>query len=109
MKVILFADNQRAQELLRMGESITDVEGRPSPKLLGANGRYAIRLEQGDDQWTTNHGYAWWGGEQGVVDSLRTFLFTDRAIYRPGQEVFFKGIVSVKRGKTTEVLSLIHI
>ncbi|MBK6540406.1 MAG: hypothetical protein IPG10_03800 [Flavobacteriales bacterium] len=103
VKVILFADNQRAQELARMGEAITDVEGRPSPKLLGANGRYSIRLEQGEDQWSTSYGYAWWGGEQGITDSLRTFLFTDRAIYRPGQEVFFKGIVSVKRGKTTEV------
>ena len=30
-------------------------------------------------------------------ERIRTFLFTDRAIYRPGQPVFFKGLVV--RGK----------
>ncbi|MBK6777067.1 MAG: hypothetical protein IPG74_14945 [Flavobacteriales bacterium] len=34
---------------------------------------------------------------------LRTFLFTDRAIYRPGQPIEFKGVATVKNGKTTEV------
>ncbi len=29
-------------------------------------------------------------------DNLKTFLFTDRSIYRPGQTVYFKGIVITK-------------
>ncbi len=33
---------------------------------------------------------------------LQTFLFTDRSIYRPGQTVYFKGIVLNKTGKAVE-------
>lgn len=33
-----------------------------------------------------------------VTHTLRTWLFTDRAIYRPGQTVYFKGIVTEKYG-----------
>ncbi len=35
--------------------------------------------------------------------SLQTLLFTDRAIYRPGQEIFFKGIVLEKKGEKTVI------
>lgn len=71
--------------------------------------------DRGQQRWTITHGkdklvsgsnyYYWYGdnGEQG--DPLRTFLFTDRAIYRPGQKIFFKGIVTVKQGGTTVVKS----
>ena len=35
-----------------------------------------------------------------------TFLFTDRSIYRPGQTVYFKGIVLQKGNKATETIIL---
>ncbi len=41
----------------------------------------------------------------------RTFFFTDRAIYRPGQTVYFKGIaikVDNKNGEKTEILPEYH-
>jgi hypothetical protein len=67
----------------------------------------------GQQRWTITNGpdklvspgnyYYWRGNERMLTDSLRTFLFTDRAIYRPGQPVLFKGIVTVKRGKETTV------
>ncbi len=36
---------------------------------------------------------------------IRTFLFTDRSIYRPGQTVYFKGISMEAFKKETEVIS----
>ncbi len=39
-------------------------------------------------------------------DNIRLELFTDRAIYRPGQRVFFKGIFTVRHPKTGELLVL---
>ncbi|WP_177230477.1 alpha-2-macroglobulin [Chitinophaga sp. CF118] len=45
--------------------------------------RYIYSYNYGKDQDTSKH---------------RTFLFTDRAIYRPGQTVYFKGIV-IKQGE----------
>ena len=37
-----------------------------------------------------------------MKETKTTFLFTDRSIYRPGQTVYFKGIVVNKRGKQGE-------
>ena len=35
----------------------------------------------------------------------RTFFFTDRAIYRPGQTVYFKGIIVEKTGRQQQILA----
>src|SRR5690606_24440507 len=45
------------------------------------------------------------GNEKKV--NVHTFLFTDRAIYRPGQTIYFKGIVveNADDGKTNRVLA----
>ncbi|HSZ32094.1 MAG TPA: MG2 domain-containing protein, partial [Puia sp.] len=39
-------------------------------------------------------------------DNIRLNIFTDRAIYRPGQTVFFKGIFTVPNPKTGEIMVL---
>jgi hypothetical protein len=39
-----------------------------------------------------NEGYYTYHGDEPVITPI-TFLFTDRSIYRPGQTVYFKGIV----------------
>ncbi len=39
-------------------------------------------------------------------DNIRLNIFTDRAIYRPGQRVFFKGIFTVPNPKTGELMVL---
>ncbi len=87
-----------------IGTTTTDAGGLAQvalPKEDQAQLRWTIT--QGKDRITSGGSYFWNYGEGGASDSLRTFLFTDRAIYRPGQPVLFKGIVTVKRGKTTEV------
>lgn len=102
VKAILQGDRMHDGRWARIGEAVTDQVGRANIMVKGAQGRYSWQLEHGDDKFTTPVNYAWWGDGQGTPDTLRTFLFTDRAIYRPGQEVMFKGIVTVKRGKTIE-------
>lgn len=98
VKVSLYGQRAGADQLVKLGEAVTDAEGRPAPDIAPANGRQMLVLEQGDDRWMADAGYRWWNGEPPPGDSVRTFLFTDRAIYRPGQEVHVKGIVTVKRG-----------
>ncbi len=98
VKVSLYGQRAGADQLVKLGEAVTDAEGRPTPDIAPANGRQMLVLEQGDDRWMADAGYRWWNGEPPQGDSVRTFLFTDRAIYRPGQEVHVKGIVTVKRG-----------
>ncbi|GAA3993120.1 alpha-2-macroglobulin family protein [Hymenobacter antarcticus] len=49
---------------------------------------------------------ATYGGAGGGQAQRRTFIFTDRAIYRPGQTLYFKGILTESlRSKTSLVTS----
>ncbi|HRN37627.1 MAG TPA: MG2 domain-containing protein, partial [Flavobacteriales bacterium] len=87
-----------------IGTATTDDDGMAQvalPKEGNRQTRWTVTL--GKDRITSPGNYSWYRGEGTHTDTLRTFLFTDRAIYRPGQPVYFKGIVTVKRGKTTEV------
>ncbi|MEO8588182.1 MAG: alpha-2-macroglobulin family protein, partial [Flavobacteriales bacterium] len=77
----------------------TDAEGMVRTTIKGAQGQIIWSLSNGDDEYISGQRWVYTNGGADVPDSLRTFLFTDRAIYRPGQEVLFKGIVTVKRGK----------
>ena len=40
---------------------------------------------------------------------LKPFLFTDRSIYRPGQKVYFKGILVKRENEKSEALSEVHV
>lgn len=85
------------------GSATTDADGMAQvavPEEQGGQHRWVITKD--NDRLYAEDSYYWRrGDEQATVDTLRTFLFTDRAIYRPGQPVLFKGIVTVKRGGTT--------
>ena len=63
--------------------------------LLPHSGNYRynrIHISYGDDELTENMLNVFDGVEQ-PINSLRTVFFTDRAIYRPGQTVHFKGLL----------------
>ena len=47
----------------------------------------------GDELFTDDTYYSYYYNSYESRSSKKTFLFTDRSIYRPGQTVFFKGIV----------------
>ena len=83
-------------------EHTADAEGRVQVELDRdhASTRWLISLPDGD-LFITGSNYHHRDRHTPSTDTLRTFLFTDRAIYRPGQEVFFKGIVTVKRVQST--------
>ncbi len=69
-----------------------------------------VRVKYNNDELFTNDGYDTYYYDDDVNtnnSSRRTFLFTDRSIYRPGQTIFFKGIVTQTDGvnKKSEILS----
>lgn len=49
-----------------------------------------------------NNNYYGYNSYEQPKDITQTFLFTDRSIYRPGQTVYFKGIVITKASKAAE-------
>ncbi len=50
---------------------------------------------KGDELFTEDEIDSYRNYEQEKEEKLKTFLFTDRSIYRPGQTVFFKGIMTL--------------
>jgi Bacterial Alpha-2-macroglobulin MG10 domain/Alpha-2-macroglobulin family/MG2 domain len=65
------------------------------------NVQFYIDFSYNGDNWSTNN-YNFWYPEYSFYSytntnsrniTNRTFFFTDRAIYRPGQTIYFKGIV----------------
>ncbi len=92
----------------RKGENLfTDKNGffKIEPPKTNSNNNYRLELTNGDDHLFmedenyNSFNYATSGLEKDVVTS---FLFTDRSIYRPGQIVYFKGIVINRNNKSSE-------
>ena len=52
-----------------------------------------IDLRKGDDFLSSDNSFYMYSYKDNSKPEVRTTVFTDRAIYRPGQTVYFKGIV----------------
>lgn len=90
----------------RKGENlVTDKNGFFSISASNTKTNNQFRLEintPGDRLFLDELNYnAHSSGEVDDKDELTSYLFTDRAIYRPGQTVWFKGIMVRKNEKST--------
>jgi uncharacterized protein YfaS (alpha-2-macroglobulin family) len=64
-----------------------------------------LQITNGSDELfmdENNNDYYGYNGYEEPKAITQTFLFTDRSIYRPGQTVYFKGIVITKANKAAE-------
>ena len=64
-----------------------------------------LQITNGSDELfmdENNNGYYDYNSYEQPKEITQTFLFTDRSIYRPGQTVYFKGIVIKKANKAAE-------
>jgi|TARA_R110002020_G_scaffold474772_3_gene707204 uncharacterized protein YfaS (alpha-2-macroglobulin family) len=66
---------------------------------------YSVHVAHGNDsaQFNNYSSYARYSGNNETL-TYHSALFTDRSIYRPGQTVYFKGIVFKKENNTSVVL-----
>lgn len=68
-------------------------------------GGYALELIKGDDVlYLDDNIYINEYYPQPDNDYVRTFLFTDRSIYRPGQTIYFKGISVMQNERRSQDL-----
>ncbi|MBR4468757.1 MAG: hypothetical protein IKS53_04910 [Bacteroidales bacterium] len=72
---------------------------------VGSNNSFGINLRKGDDNLLANNQFSLNERYKNNNEVYETKLFTDRAIYRPGQTVYFQGIVTRRQG---EDLSLVN-
>lgn len=65
-------------------------------------GRLRTHWKNGADElYIDEYKYFYTRGQDNIKPNAQTFLFADRSIYRPGQTIYYKGIVLQKRAKET--------
>ena len=82
----------------------TDQNGKAEITKTGSDSFY-INLRKDDDNLLSNNYFRLYERYKNNSETYSTKLFTDRAIYRPGQTVYFQGITTRHQG---EDLSLVN-
>ncbi|HEY48359.1 MAG TPA: hypothetical protein G4O14_16455 [Anaerolineae bacterium] len=76
------------------GQDDTDRDGIARFALPSANVKYLV-ARQGDDEALLPSSTSYWGdggwSRRALIDELRWYVFDDRQMYRPGEEVHIKG------------------
>lgn len=93
----------------RKGDSfITDENGffRIPPTKNESYENYLVEFTNGSDKLYSNNGiYLYRHYPQEKKFYPHTYMFTDRAIYRPGQTIYFKGIMIESDGETQRIMA----
>ncbi len=97
----------REQQITPLGNYFSDANGFlqiPLKNNREFNG-YILKAYKGADTTFVNTFARFYGSLYQEKPIQHTYLFTDRAIYRPGQTVYFKGVVVESKGNEAHVLS----
>jgi hypothetical protein len=90
----------RSTETKKLSALVTDEKGTAKFKLRAGEGqRVVFDIKKGADSYSTSDAYLYknqlYREQEGWNTTLH--LFTDGALYRPGQTVYFKGIVTERK------------
>ncbi len=66
---------------------------------------FAVTHNQQKAYFGNYYNYAYYGGSNSEISKIKSFTFTDRSIYRPGQTVFFKTIVLKQENNRSQVIA----
>lgn len=95
----------RQQQITPLGEYSSNTDGFlqiPLKNVSEFNG-FILKAFKGADTTFVNTFARFYGTLYKEKSILHTYLFTDRAIYRPGQTVYFKGVVVETEGNDAHV------
>ena len=87
----------REYKTIIIGTPKSDRNGKVEFAKTGDNS-FSINLRKGEDNLLSNNYFRLYERYRNNNETYNTTLFTDRAIYRPGQTVYFQGIVVRKHG-----------
>lgn len=83
---------QRTTSRKEVGRSKTDPNGLV--RFASRQNSFSLRLEKNGDVLGFSDRYYAYYSEEEVQENTATHFFLDRAIYRPGQTIYFKGLVT---------------
>ncbi|GJM34098.1 MAG: alpha-2-macroglobulin [Saprospiraceae bacterium] len=88
-----YNQRKRTNEYLKIGQATSDENGYVHPDLSNRS-YYRVKYTQGNDVLYLEDGYSsYYRDSRPVVQRKNTHFFLDRAIYRPGQTVYFKALI----------------
>ncbi|HRO42246.1 MAG TPA: alpha-2-macroglobulin family protein [Flavipsychrobacter sp.] len=101
-----YNDNIRGYDLVKTSTLTTDENGKFIYDKNNDNNN-AIRIRHGKDTVMLAGYFSGYNHQQESKPEKQTFFFTDRSIYRPGQTIFFKGIMLRKEngGRKNNVIA----
>ena len=101
----VYNKEKRKNEYQYFGEYFTNSEGYVKINLTDRQKHSPVTflLERGCDQLLTTGSQYFYEPRRDDTWRTKTYLFTDRAVYRPGQTVYFKGIVVDKKGSEVRI------
>lgn len=89
----------RKNELKSVGNYKTDAKGRISFQATEDYYNYRFDISDKGEIYVPDEGVYSYYYDNYEVNAYETHFFTDRTLYRPGQTIFFKGIMVHKEGK----------
>ena len=75
----------------------------PAPPAKGSHSNLILHIRNGEDLLITKSLYVYPISDRQVRPVEQTRFFTDRAIFRPGQPIYFKGIILERNGDSTSL------
>ncbi|MGB0930481.1 MAG: alpha-2-macroglobulin family protein, partial [Chitinophagales bacterium] len=96
----------RKYEERMLGQGTSNSEGKFSFNNSRDDNYYSnkrVVMTKGEDRYSY-HDNLYYRNERPQSRQTRTFFFTDRSIYRPGQTVFFKGLKLTTDGKSSDLV-----
>lgn len=98
--------NTRDYKFIKGDSYKTDDKGylNIKPKAKYEDNNFYLELINGDDDYFNNNSYYTYDPGNRDFTQITTHFFTDRAIYRPGQIIYFKGIVLETRNGKNPVI-----
>jgi uncharacterized protein YfaS (alpha-2-macroglobulin family) len=96
---------KREYEYVKTGTFASDKNGKVVIDRKGNSEYFNIKFFNGADKLYSGDGYQAYRYANPPSQSTTSNIFTDRAIYRPGQTIYYKGIVFQGDGTNAKVLS----
>ncbi len=94
--IIVYYQELRKYRYAKFDEGETNSKGNfkfESPRSIYSYPRYKISLLTDVDKFDSEVNYYYYNTSDKKIQEVNTALFLDRAIYRPGQTVYFKGLI----------------
>ncbi|MEI6435510.1 MAG: MG2 domain-containing protein, partial [Bacteroidota bacterium] len=99
---------ERQYRNTKLADYISDNRGSvliPPVDKDGRNSNLYLKIWYNDDFFITGNFYQYPVNRSPERTFLQTMFYTDRAIYRPGQTIYFKGIILEKSGEKSKIKS----